>query len=150
MKKILVAYDGSKMSDLALSKAIDISKPTSKIHVLYVIDEDEVRWPTRIDVALIWGGSIAELEKNILEIHKNYAKNVLKRAENIAKKKNKKIKAFFEVGFPAEKILETAERLRCDLIVLASRSKSQIEFLLGSVAEKVVARSKIPVLVVKR
>lgn len=53
------------------------------------------------------------------------------------------------VGDPVTGILEAAEAWGADLIVLGTHSKGALEhFFLGSTAEKVVARSKIPVLTV--
>jgi len=149
VQNILVAFDGSPMAELALLKAIEISQKNTKIYVLYVIDEDEVRWPSRIDISLIWDGNIRELEENILELHKKHAENVLKKAEDIAKRKRRKIEKLCEVGFVPDEIIKKAEELGADLIVMGSRSRSPIGFILGSVAERVVSKSKVPVLVVK-
>ena len=50
--------------------------------------------------------------------------------------------------FPADAILEFAEKRKHDLIVIAPHSKSALaELFLGSQSQKVVARAKIPVLV---
>lgn len=50
--------------------------------------------------------------------------------------------------FPADAIMAAARKERCDLIVMASRSKRGLSgMLLGSQTHKVLARSKIPVLV---
>jgi nucleotide-binding universal stress UspA family protein len=53
-------------------------------------------------------------------------------------------------GNAADKILETAERLNVDLIVVGSRGlRGLARFLLGSVSEKVARHSNKPVLIVK-
>jgi nucleotide-binding universal stress UspA family protein len=50
--------------------------------------------------------------------------------------------------FPAEGIIETAEKHGCDLIVMASHGRRGLmRFLLGSQAIKVLTHSAIPVLV---
>ena len=50
----------------------------------------------------------------------------------------------------AEGIIETAEDMKCDLIVMGSRGRSDIEgLLLGSVTHKVLTLAKVPVLVVR-
>ncbi|GBD04171.1 TRAP-T-associated universal stress protein TeaD [bacterium HR19] len=150
MRRVLVAFDGSEPSKKALEKVIKFSQKNSSIFVLYVIDEGEIKWPSRIDISLIWSGNIDELEKNMLEIHKEYANRILKQAESIAKKNKRKVKTICEIGFPPDKIVEVAERLKCDLIAVGSTSRLAFEFILGSVAQKVVLKSKIPVLVVKQ
>ena len=53
-------------------------------------------------------------------------------------------------GQPAAEILRLAEELPADLIVVGSMGRTGLSrFLLGSVAEKVVRNSKVPVLVVQ-
>lgn len=53
-------------------------------------------------------------------------------------------------GNPPSEILEIAEDNKMDLIVIGSIGKTGIEkFLMGSVAEKGVHNSKLPVLVVR-
>ena len=50
----------------------------------------------------------------------------------------------------AEGIIETAEDMKCDLIVMGSRGRSDIEgLLLGSVTHKVLTLAKVPALVVR-
>lgn len=53
-------------------------------------------------------------------------------------------------GPPAEKIMDTANRNKCELIIMGALGLSVLEgLLLGSQVHKVIAHSKIPVLVVK-
>ncbi len=50
--------------------------------------------------------------------------------------------------FPADTILETAKKAKCDLIVMASHGRRGLRgLLLGSETQKVLAGSKVPVLV---
>jgi nucleotide-binding universal stress UspA family protein len=53
-------------------------------------------------------------------------------------------------GRPATTILEVAEELHPDLLVIGSHGRSVLDhFLLGSVTERVLRRAKVPVLVVR-
>lgn len=53
-------------------------------------------------------------------------------------------------GKPADTILKQAKLAKAELIVMASHKQSRLErTVLGSIANKVVGRSEIPVLVVK-
>lgn len=55
------------------------------------------------------------------------------------------------VGDPVRGILSAAERWSSELIVVGTHAQSTVEhFLVGSIAEKVVARSRVPVLTVRR
>jgi nucleotide-binding universal stress UspA family protein len=50
--------------------------------------------------------------------------------------------------YPAETILETAKKAKCDLIVMASHGRRGLRgLLLGSETQKVLAGSRLPVLV---
>ena len=50
--------------------------------------------------------------------------------------------------FPADAILSTAKRRKCDLIVMASHGRSGLKaVLLGSETQKVLAHAGVPVLV---
>jgi nucleotide-binding universal stress UspA family protein len=50
--------------------------------------------------------------------------------------------------FPADAILETAKRRKCDLIFMASHGRRGLSaILLGSETQKVLTHSKIPVAV---
>lgn len=55
-----------------------------------------------------------------------------------------------EEGKPADTILSEAKRQKAELIVMAGHKHSALErTMLGSVANKVVGRSEVPVLVIK-
>jgi len=65
--------------------------------------------------------------------------------------KDFKVKTLLAEGVPFREIVACAEKEKVDLIAIGSHGKSDIEeMLLGSVAEKVVRKSKKPCLVVKR
>jgi nucleotide-binding universal stress UspA family protein len=53
--------------------------------------------------------------------------------------------------FPAEAILATAKKRRCDLVFMASHARKGLRgVLLGSETQKVLANGKLPVLVYRR
>ena len=53
-------------------------------------------------------------------------------------------------GHPSNEIIDFAENNNADLIVVGTLGKTGLDrFLMGSVAEKVVRGSKVPVLVVR-
>jgi nucleotide-binding universal stress UspA family protein len=60
------------------------------------------------------------------------------------------IKGMVEEGDPAARIIDVSNKLNVDLIVLGSRGTSELgQFLLGSVANKVVQYAHKPVMVVR-
>jgi nucleotide-binding universal stress UspA family protein len=72
-----------------------------------------------------------------------------KKIEGIAAKHDYKIeKIIYDVGEPAQKIIETAKTNKVDLITMATHQRKGIEkFFLGSISEKVLMYSDTPVLV---
>jgi nucleotide-binding universal stress UspA family protein len=54
------------------------------------------------------------------------------------------------IGHPADEIIKTAERRRCDLIVMGTRGRSPLQGLLfGSNSQRVITHAPCPVLVVR-
>lgn len=52
--------------------------------------------------------------------------------------------------YPHEAVIRAAKRQKCDLIIMASHGRRGVSgLLLGSVTQKVLTHSKIPVLVVR-
>ena len=71
-------------------------------------------------------------------------------AEDLARVLNIPCRKMVLQGNPSQEILKSAREMEADLIVIGSRGRTGIEkFLLGSVAEKVVLQSPIPVLMIK-
>lgn len=71
--------------------------------------------------------------------------------EDLAMNEGLDIKKWIVQGHPAEEIMKLAEEQSVDLIVMGTLGRSGIEkFLLGSIADKVIRSSKIPVLTVRK
>lgn len=56
---------------------------------------------------------------------------------------------YVEAGSPYVAIVEAAQRLGCDLIVMASHTRGVARALLGSQTSKVAAHARVPVMVVR-
>jgi nucleotide-binding universal stress UspA family protein len=55
-----------------------------------------------------------------------------------------------EIGEPGEQIIDAATRLQADLVVMATHGRKGLKHLvLGSVAERIVRESRVPVLTVR-
>lgn len=138
MKKILMAHDGSKSSEKALKKTFEIAeKFGSSVTVISVVPElylTELREVDRI---------------RILETLTEEAKKTM---ENIKTKTAgfKPVRTIIKQGNPAEEILETAKKIKADLIVTGSHGRHGAQkFLLGSVSSKIVDHAPCAVLIVK-
>ncbi len=75
----------------------------------------------------------------------------IKYIRDLAKKEGLDVRKWIVEGQPAKEILKLAEEQSVDLIVMGTLGRSGIEkFLLGSVADKVIRGSRIPVLIVRK
>ncbi|WP_435344867.1 universal stress protein [Haloarchaeobius sp. HRN-SO-5] len=137
---VLVAFDGSPLSKRALTYAIE-TFPDAPITSIYVINPvDSV-----IDVEA-GGLPVAE---DWYENAKEEATRIHTTATDLAAEQNIELDTVTEVGKPARAILEYADDHDIDQIVMGSHGRSGIDrTLLGSVAETVTRRSRIPVTIV--
>ena len=141
VKKILWPTDFSTNADKALDHVTSVSeKYQTEVHVLYVIDELGYHEP--------WYGEFDR--SHIEEIHKWERKTAERRLEEVCEKHLKGCPLFVKhiaIGDPAQEILKLADQERMDMIVMASRGRKG-QFHFGSVAEKVLKNSSIPVVTV--
>lgn len=145
VKKILVALDGSKASNDALSFALDLADELSaNIELLTVVPP--VFLPA-YSINVLKSDAISEITKN-LEIS---FRNILSKAKEEARKTHPKtnLSTRFEKGEPSEKIVDVANQGGFELIIMGSRGLGGRVSTLGSVSSRVVDESKCPVLIVK-
>ncbi|MDA8088756.1 MAG: universal stress protein [Nitrospiraceae bacterium] len=139
MKRILVTHDGSKASDKALKKAVEIAgKFESSITVLSVIPE-------------LYLTELSDMDRQrITQLMTEETQNALEKIRSSLSGKSMDVKIILRQGDPAEKILETARKMKVDLIVTGSHGRHGAKkFLLGSISSRIVDYASCPVLVVK-
>jgi nucleotide-binding universal stress UspA family protein len=139
MQKILVAHDGSKSSDKALKKAVELaSSLNASLTVLSVVPE-------------LYLTELSESDRSrIIDALSRETAEAMERIRKSLSGKSLEVKTLIRQGDPAEKILETAQKMKVDLVVTGSHGRHGTKkFLLGSVSAKVVDYSKSPVLIVK-
>jgi len=145
--KILLPTDGSKYAEKAAKHAIWIAgHSNAELIALNVVDTSSLVGLPAEDLTI----RVSEILKE--EGHKSLD-SISKLIEELEQKEEfktgvKLIKESKE-GPPADVILKTAEDENIDLIVMGTSGKHGLDrFLLGSVTEKVVRSTKIPVLAV--
>jgi nucleotide-binding universal stress UspA family protein len=138
-EKIMIATDGSRQVGKAIEAGIELAKLTgAKLYAVYIIAQ--AAYSPR-DFG--WEDSL----RKFLEAE---ARKAVTFVEETGKASGIRVEPVILEGHPAYKILEFAEQEGMDLIVMGTLGRSGLErFLLGSIAEKVVKHSKIPVMVVK-
>lgn len=140
-EKILVATDGSDHGTRAAKVAIELGKVSGgTVTAIYVADTN--RTSHLPDDMLLY---------SIRELLLKEGKEAVKHVEMMAKDAGVPFESVLVEGNPGGEIISYAEKAGMDIIILGSVGRTGLDkFLLGSVAEKVVRNSKIPVLTVPR
>jgi len=140
-KRILIATDGSKNAKRAASYGVNLAKIASaEVHALYVISTQHA-----VTTRTVKGWS-----EGFEECLTNKGRVAIDDVEKLGKEAGVKVKPAFLKGIPAVKILEYAQENNIDLVVMGTQGFTGIKkFLIGSVAEKVVRHSRIPVMVIR-
>jgi nucleotide-binding universal stress UspA family protein len=141
-KHILIATDGSDRSERAIRLGVDLAKATGA-KVTAVI----ATWP--VPPVYIEGAVLAIENEELKQNARDFAKRCLAVAADSAKAADVVCETVHLIKTrPYEAIVQTAEASHCDLIVMASHGRSGTSaLLLGSETQKVMAHTKLPVLV---
>jgi nucleotide-binding universal stress UspA family protein len=150
MKKVLIALDynptAQKVAEVGFSMAKAMNAEVILLHVI----SDPVYYSTT-EYSPIMGFN-GYMETGQLQLNSDGA---LKKATQhfLNKSKNhlgdKSIKTLVKEGDFAESILKTAKELHSDIIVMGSHSRKWLEnILMGSVTEKVLHNTSIPLFII--
>ena len=134
VRRILVPLDGSKNSLRALDAAVSMAIP----HGAQITGLHILRFPI-------------SFSNKIKAQHKKAAENIVNSASSLAKKSKVDFVPIVKFdGYAGAEIVRYAQSRKFDLIVIGSRGPNPIaEMFLGSVANYVLNKSKVPVLLVK-
>ena len=145
-KHILVATDGSKLSNKAVEHAIVLAKALkARLTAFYVAPEAPL--PVYSEGVIFQPLAPKEYAAAMAKEATRVLDPVLKRAKaaGIAADGRHAIAAA-----PWEAILDAARKAKCDAVVMASHGRRGVAaLLLGSETQKVLTHGKLPVLVVR-
>jgi len=154
-KHILIPTDGVRTCQSAIIHGVELAKAIgAKVTALHITPKLspheilEIYHPT-----FLVGEHEAEKAqaamKQVEALHKEVADKSLAAIEKIAKKKGVPCDAVYLKGkSPADGIMETAKKKKCDLIFMSTHGMLGITgAIFGTVTTKVLAQSNIPVLV---
>jgi len=137
--EVLVAFDGTPLSEKALAHALEVY-PDASITALHVIDYLEESYSAKALVG----------DETLLERAQDRSAALLAEAEAKAAERDREVETVSVVGKSADEILEYADTHDTDVIVIGSHGRSGVSrMLLGSVAETVMRRATTPVTVVR-
>ena len=141
VNKILWPTDFSKISEIALPHIKSLTeKYDAEIHILYVIE----------DIAHHGGWYGAFEEKRVKELMAHANKTANNRLGKICEKYLEDCPLYIKhvsIGDPAKEILKLVQNEKMDIVVMASHGEKG-NFRFGSVAEKVLKNSPIPVTII--
>jgi nucleotide-binding universal stress UspA family protein len=146
-KHILLPTDGSKLSDRAVQRGIELAAEIGAgVTAMHVIPEFRMM----ADESFVLPNT-AELKARYEKESKARGSRMLDKIADRARAAGVKCECVIVLGHAAyELIIETAKKRKCDLIVMASHGRRGVSaLLLGSETAKVLTHSKIPVLVVR-
>lgn len=134
---ILVPVDGSDGADDAIGHAADVAdRFDATVHVLFVASTN------RDSVTVVGSDVVDALEREGKDIVEPVAADVRKRGVDCESE--------VVQGDPATTIVDYAESRGMDLVVMPTRGRTGLSrYLLGSVTEKVVRHSEVPVLTIR-
>lgn len=137
IKKLVVAYDGSKQSEKAYKLALDMAaKYSAQMIVLSVARPPEP--PVAVELEAVLEGA--------KEYFEGHFKCLREQAGSLG------LEARFEVrvGHPAEQIVNMANQEKADAIVMGHRGESLWQrWLVGSVAKRVLSYASCTVVIVR-
>ncbi|RJT06474.1 universal stress protein [Halococcus sp. IIIV-5B] len=136
--RILVPTDGSPEVDPVVEHAVELARVhDAELHAIYVVNT--------AGYASLPADSAIEGLGTMLN---DQGEGALDRVEELAS--GVTVERVLVEGAPSKRIVEYAEREGCDLVVMGTHGRGGIDrLLLGSVAERVVRTSSVPVLTVR-
>jgi nucleotide-binding universal stress UspA family protein len=138
--RIAVPIDGSVEGERAVAHALDLAAVHgASVHAVHVVDTASY---AGMPMEVSWEG--------LGELLRDDAATAVAAVEKLAEETDVDVETAVVEGSPSREIVRYAEENDCDLIVMGTHGRGGIDrLLLGSVTEKVVRASVIPVLTVR-
>lgn len=143
IRRILVPTDFSEPAEAALRYGKALAEEFgSTLHLMHVVPEPYI-YP--------WGTEISTMPLvDLLTSSETQAADRLKTLVDDTGALKGRVKTSTAIGTPVDKILQQVADDGIDLIVMGTHGRGAVgHLLLGSVAERIVRRSPVPVLTVK-
>ncbi|QLD89561.1 universal stress protein [Natronomonas salina] len=145
-ERILIPTDGSDVAETAIDQALDLAERYgAEVHALFVVDTDSL--------SLTLGGEqldrIEQGRFDEMEEVKAKAEEATGYVAERASERGLDVVEHVSAGRPHEMVAQYAEGHGIDLVVMGSHGRSGVRrALLGSVTERVLRGTDVPVLVV--
>ena len=150
MKKVVIALDYNPTAQKVAETGFSLAKSlNAKVILLHVITDPMIYSASEYSPIMGFNGymNVSPTVFESIEGLKDASLQYLDKTRHHLG--DKTIQTMVKDGDFADTILETAEELHADFIVLGSHSQKWLEnILIGSVAEKVLRQTKIPLFIV--
>jgi universal stress protein G/universal stress protein F len=135
--KILCAIDGSAITDRILLYAMHFGKKEGAVvHIVHAYELPEQY-------------AAQEGYDELIKSYQEVARHVVQDARDFLEDVGLQVTGEAIVGPPAQVVLDEADRVGADLILVGHRNPKDVtEMLLGSVSQQVLNQTRIPVLVI--
>ena len=143
-RKILVPLDGSKLAECVFPHTEAIAQLSkASVEIVHVIEPLEL--PTRGGIALSID-DIRQIESHSKKDAENYLRGIVEQLRHAGIKTHSKLLT----GRTADSLVDYIHKSNFDLLIMATHGRSGISrWIWGSVAEKILHSSSIPVLLVR-
>ncbi len=153
-KKILVPLDGSKLGECVLGYVEDLAKGCGMEVDLFVAVPQMTTPIGATDIASSYAPSrrrdVEDLIEEVEQRDKAEVNSYLEKVGRGLKEKGIKVQTSVHVGDPAAEIIAHAGAVNVDFILMASHGRSgPAKVAFGSVADKVLKTSNVPVMIVR-
>jgi nucleotide-binding universal stress UspA family protein len=139
MKKVLIPVDGSAFSleGIKIFKDLNICSSND----LYILNVQNIAFPYETYHSL-------GTKDNVMDYLRDQGEKVIKQAEKLLQ--GEKYSTEIRIGDTVTEILDYADEINADLIIVGSHGKSGLtSVIMGSVTSKLLSYSDIPVLVTR-
>jgi len=143
IKEVMIATDGSETSERAAKVGIDIARRSGgRVTAIYVVDVFRL---ARLPGYTAFPG----LKDKLMELMQKEGREATADVEKHALEAGISCQKIVAEGDPGDELLRLSSETGMDLLIMGSVGRTGLtRFLLGSVAEKVVRRSTVPVLLI--
>jgi nucleotide-binding universal stress UspA family protein len=142
-KHVLIATDGSPLSNKAARAGIALAKALgAKVTAYYAVDELQ---PLYLEGYAMAQAMLDDLDARAKALGEKRVAAIAKMAKEAGVRFNALVR---KANTAYEGIIDAAKRQRCDVIFMASHGRRGLSrLMMGSVTQKVLMHSKIPVVV---
>ena len=143
-RHVLIPTDGSPVASKAVRAGIRFAKETgARVTGVYALDT--LRANVNYGGYRVSEKVVAEIDRRAKQVGQKYLDAMARLAKSAGVRFDS---VCLKIGNPYEGIIATSHKKKCDVIFIASHGRSGLSrLIMGSVTQKVLAHSKIPVLV---